>query len=76
MIQILKVTWQHLVLNMVFLLVLLLTVALQRLLHKVYQVLMQVGDWRNHFTAEQNARFKAVWEQKMGGTALSQSFAM
>src|SRR5438093_4244211 len=35
-----------------------------------------VGDWRNHFTAEQNARCKAVWEQKMGGTALSQSFAM
>jgi sulfotransferase family protein len=25
-----------------------------------------VGDWKNHFTAEQDARFKAVWEQKMG----------
>jgi Sulfotransferase domain len=35
-----------------------------------------VGDWRNHFTAEQDARFKAVWEQKMGGTALYQSLAM
>ena len=25
-----------------------------------------VGDWKNHFTAEQEARFQAVWEQKMG----------
>jgi hypothetical protein len=35
-----------------------------------------VGDWRNHFTAEQDVRFKAVWEQKMGGTALYQYFSM
>jgi Sulfotransferase domain len=35
-----------------------------------------VGDWKNHFTAEQDARFEAVWEQKMSGTALSQYFAM
>ena len=41
--QILKVTWQHLALNMVFLLVLLLTVALRKLLHKVYQKLIQTG---------------------------------
>jgi sulfotransferase len=34
-----------------------------------------VGDWRNHFTAEQDVRFKAVWEQKMGGTALYQHFS-
>jgi hypothetical protein len=35
-----------------------------------------VGDWKNHFTAEQNVRFQTVWGQKMGGTALQQSFAM
>jgi len=35
-----------------------------------------VGDWSNHFTAEQNARFQAVWDQKLGGTALQQYFAM
>lgn len=35
-----------------------------------------VGDWRNHFTAEHNARFQEVWEQKMGGTAVQQYFAM
>jgi len=35
-----------------------------------------VGDWKNHFTAEQDARFKVVWEQKMGGTALYQYFSM
>ena len=35
-----------------------------------------VGDWKNHFTAEQDARFKAAWEQKMGGTALYQYFSM
>jgi hypothetical protein len=35
-----------------------------------------VGDWRNHFTAEQNTRFNAVWEQKMGSTALHQYFSM
>ena len=35
-----------------------------------------VGDWKNHFTAEQDARFQAVWEQKMGGTTLYQYFAM
>lgn len=34
-----------------------------------------VGDWRNHFTAAQNERFQAVWEQQMGGTALQQDFA-
>src|SRR5215831_16505701 len=31
-----------------------------------------VGDWKNYFTAEQDARFKAVWKQKMSGTALYQ----
>ena len=35
-----------------------------------------VGDWRNHFTAEQNTRFNTVGEQKMGGTVLRQYFAM
>ena len=35
-----------------------------------------VGDWKNYFTAEQDARFKAVWKQKMGGTALYQYFSM
>jgi hypothetical protein len=35
-----------------------------------------VGDWRKHFTTEQNERFHAIWDQKMGGTALGQHFAM
>ena len=30
----------------------------------------EVGDWKNYFTTEQTARFKAVWDQKMGGTGL------
>jgi alcohol sulfotransferase len=34
----------------------------------------EVRDWRNYFTTAQNARFKAVWEQKMGGTALAKYF--
>jgi hypothetical protein len=29
-----------------------------------------VGDWKHHFTGEQDARFQAVWDQKMRGTAL------
>jgi hypothetical protein len=33
-----------------------------------------VGDWRTHFTAEQDARFEAVWEQKMKGTTLYQYY--
>ena len=35
-----------------------------------------VGDWWNYFTAEQNARFQAVWDQKLGGTALGPHFAL
>jgi hypothetical protein len=35
-----------------------------------------VGDWRNHFTEAQNARFDAVWDRKMGKTALRRHFAM
>jgi hypothetical protein len=35
-----------------------------------------VGDWKTHFTAAQNARFNAVWEQRMAGTALRQYFAI
>jgi hypothetical protein len=35
-----------------------------------------VGDWRTHFTAAQNARFNAVWEQKTAGTALRQYFTI
>jgi hypothetical protein len=35
-----------------------------------------VGDWKHHFTGEQDARFQAVWDQKMRGTALEQYFAM
>lgn len=29
-----------------------------------------VGDWQMHFTDDQNRRFKAVWDQKMGDTTL------
>jgi sulfotransferase len=36
----------------------------------------EVGDWRTHFTAEQNARFIAVWEQQTGGTTLHRYFSM
>jgi hypothetical protein len=35
-----------------------------------------VGDWKQHFTAEQDARFQALWDQQIGGTALAQYFAM
>jgi hypothetical protein len=35
-----------------------------------------VGDWRTHFTAEQNERFNTVGEQKMRDTTLHQYFAM
>jgi len=35
-----------------------------------------VGDWRNYFTAEQNTQFQAVWDQKMGDTALGQHFTL
>jgi len=35
-----------------------------------------VGDWRNYFTAEQNAQFQAVCDQKMGDTALGQLFIL
>jgi sulfotransferase len=34
----------------------------------------EVGDRRNHFTNEQNERFKAVWDQRMGGTVLAEYF--
>jgi hypothetical protein len=34
-----------------------------------------VGDWRNHFTAEQNRRFDAVWDEKMRHTALWGAYA-
>ena len=33
-----------------------------------------VGDWKNHFTAEQSAMFDAVYQQKMNGTGLSFDF--
>ncbi len=36
----------------------------------------EVGDWRNYFTTEQDERFKAVWDQKMGGTGLAKYFDM
>ena len=29
-----------------------------------------VGDWRNHFTPEQNAEFDAVYAEKMKGSGL------
>ena len=31
----------------------------------------EVGDWRTYFTTAQDERFKAVWEEKMGGTTLA-----
>ena len=33
-----------------------------------------VGDWRNHFSEEQSARFDAVYEKRMAGTGLSFEF--
>ena len=33
-----------------------------------------VGDWKNHFTAEQSAMFDAVYQEKMKGTGLSFEF--
>ena len=33
-----------------------------------------VGDWRNHFTAEQNERFDALYREKMAGTGLQFDF--
>ena len=33
-----------------------------------------VGDWKNHFTAEQSAKFDAVYQEKMKGTGLSFDF--
>jgi hypothetical protein len=33
-----------------------------------------VGDWRNHFSAEQNERFDALYLEKMSGTALQFDF--
>ena len=33
-----------------------------------------VGDWKNHFTAEQSAKFDAVYQQKVNGTGLSFDF--
>lgn len=33
-----------------------------------------VGDWKNHFTAEQSAEFDALFEEKMKGTGLKFEF--
>ena len=33
-----------------------------------------VGDWRNHFSEDQSARFDAVYEKRMAGTGLSFEF--
>ena len=33
-----------------------------------------VGDWRNHFSSEQNARFDALYTQKIAGTGLRLAF--
>ena len=35
-----------------------------------------VGDWKNHFTAEQSAKFDAVYQEKMKGTGLSFEFEL
>ena len=35
-----------------------------------------VGDWKNHFTAEQSATFNAVYQEKMKGTGLSFEFEL
>ena len=34
-----------------------------------------VGDWKNHFSEEQSARFDAVYEKRMAGTGLSFEFS-
>ena len=33
-----------------------------------------VGDWRNHFTPEQNAEFDAIYAEKMKGSGLDFDF--
>jgi hypothetical protein len=33
-----------------------------------------VGDWRNHFSTEQNERFDALYLEKMSGTSLQFDF--
>ena len=35
-----------------------------------------VGDWKNHFTAEQSALFDAVYQKKMKGTGLNFEFEL
>ena len=35
-----------------------------------------VGDWKNHFTAEQSAMFDAVYQEKMRGTGLNFEFEL
>jgi len=33
-----------------------------------------VGDWKNHFTAEQNEQFQQMYEENMGGSGLELNF--
>ena len=35
-----------------------------------------VGDWKNHFTAEQSAKFDAVYQEKMKGTGLNFDYTL
>ena len=41
----------------------------QQFLHKGI-----VGDWKNHFTSEQNAEFDAIYAEKMKGSRLDFDF--